>query len=1003
MKALEQLYNSVKTNNGALEVFAKMPFDGIIYYDLITPACTWLNKKLLTTLGYNIEDKIEVTDIVNTDTFVSFINTVITDLTSSHELVLLNKNGKKIWLQAHAVLFENDKKLLITLSNITASKEREQLLVECNKQANIGYWSAEYLEEPKLIWGIVTKQIHEVDESYIPSFDTAFAFYKPGINATKLADSYNKAIVENLTYNLELEIITAKGNEKWVRCIGIPEIVDGRCLRVFGTFQDITNEKLLSQQLIDEKIKLENAIQATQLATWIWDMHSDKLTYNNRWAEIIGYTIEELSPIQSDTWSKLTHPDDLPIVAKQLEACFNRTVDYYNAEYRMKHKAGHWVWVYDRGKVHSWTEDGKPLLMSGTHLEITKQKNKVEQYLEFIKNAPSSIAMFDADMRYLAASNKWIKDNKINSFEELLGRSHLEFNIYSDEDWRKTYLECLTGKSKSNDECFVSLGNGICRWLKWVINPWYNLDGEVGGLIMMTEDITEKIESEELLRVSEATFRGNFLHAGVGMGISDKNGIGLKANPKLCEMLGYTEEELINTPFVALTHPDDVDLDVKLFNEVAEGKRNSYQIEKRCFHKNGDIVYIILVLSTVNDKNGDILYYITQMIDITQQKIAELKLEQALSHTQTILDASTQVSIIETDLNGTIITFNKGAENLLGYKAEDVLHKLNVTELHDADELDNHAEIIFNKTGVKPVGFNVFVNQVDGTSQMVSEWNYIDKSGKQFPVLLTISPVRQDEKIVGYLGIGVNITEIKKVEAKIKELLKSSEEQNTRLRNFAHIVSHNLRSHSGNISALIDIIQAEQAGLSENIVFTYLKSAANSLKETIDHLHTVASVNANISDKLSPLNIKTVIEAAISNVTGLALENEVDIQNLINTDCNIYGDLIYVESIVLNLLTNAIKYKSNDRKSSLIISAKNTEEFIEVSFKDNGLGIDLNKHNDKLFGMYKTFHNHPDARGVGLFITKNQIEALGGRIEVESEVNVGTTFKLFFKKSVDLF
>lgn len=1003
MKALEQLYNSVKTNNGALEVFAKMPFDGIIYYDLITPACTWLNKKLLTTLGYNIEDKIEVTDIVNTDTFVSFINTVITDLTSSHELVLLNKNGKKIWLQAHAVLFENDKKLLITLSNITASKEREQLLVECNKQANIGYWSAEYLEEPKLIWGIVTKQIHEVDESDIPSFDTAFAFYKPGINATKLADSYNKAIVENLTYNLELEIITAKGNEKWVRCIGIPEIVDGRCLRVFGTFQDITNEKLLSQQLIDEKIKLENAIQATQLATWIWDMHSDKLTYNNRWAEIIGYTIEELSPIQSDTWSKLTHPDDLPIVAKQLEACFNRTVDYYNAEYRMKHKAGHWVWVYDRGKVHSWTEDGKPLLMSGTHLEITKQKNKVEQYLEFIKNAPSSIAMFDADMRYLAASNKWIKDNKINSFEELLGRSQLEFNVYSDEDWRKTYLECLTGKSKSNDECFVSLGNGICRWLKWVINPWYNLDGEVGGLIMMTEDITEKIESEELLRVSEATFRGNFLHAGVGMGISDKNGIGLKANPKLCEMLGYTEEELINTPFVALTHPDDVDLDVKLFNEVAEGKRNSYQIEKRCFHKNGDIVYLILVLSTVNDKNGDILYYITQMIDITQQKIAELKLEQALSHTQTILDASTQVSIIETDLNGIIITFNKGAENLLGYKAEDVLHKLNVTELHDADELENHAEIIFNKTGVKPVGFNVFVSQVDGTSQMVSEWNYIDKSGKQFPVLLTISPVRQDEKIVGYLGIGVNITEIKKVEAKIKELLKSSEEQNTRLRNFAHIVSHNLRSHSGNISALIDIIQAEQAGLSENIVFTYLKSAANSLKETIDHLHTVASVNANISDKLSPLNIKTVIEAAISNVTGLALENEVDIQNLINTDCNIYGDLIYVESIVLNLLTNAIKYKSNDRKSSLIISAKNTEEFIEVSFKDNGLGIDLNKHNDKLFGMYKTFHNHPDARGVGLFITKNQIEALGGRIEVESEVNVGTTFKLFFKKSVDLF
>ncbi len=999
MKALNHLYNIIKINNDALEVFAKMPFDGLIYYDLITPANTWLNNKLLTTLGYDSSDKIVVTDIVKTDTFNSFINKVIENKEESHELFLSHKLGKKIWMIAHAVFFENDTKILITLNNITINKEREQLLIECNKQANIGYWSLELLNEPKLHWGEVTKNIHEVDISYKPDIKTAFDFYKTGVNLAELTNSFNKAIKDGIPYNLELEIITAKGNEKWIRTIGTPEFVDGKCIQVFGTFQDITNEKLMSQQLIYEKIKLENAIQVTQLATWIWDIQANKLSYNNRWAEIIGYTLEEISPIDVHTWPKYTHPDDLAVVTKRLQDCFAKLEDYYTAEYRMKHKAGHWVWVYDRGKVHSWSEDGKPLLMSGTHLEITKQKNRDVQHLEFIKNAPSSIAMFDTEMRYLAASNKWIKDYNVSSFDELIGKSQYDQFVYSDEDWRGAYNECLSGKSKSIDECHITLADGTKRWLKWVINPWYNLDGEVGGLIMMTEDITSKIESEELLRISEETFRGNFEYAGVGMGISDKNGKGLKANPKICEMLGYTEQELINIPFVKLTHPDDVDLDVKLFTDVTNGKIESYQIEKRCFHKTGQIVYIILVLSTVKDKSGNILNYIAQMIDITQQKIAELKLEQALSHTQTILDASTQVSIIETDLNGTIITFNKGAENLLGYKAEEVLHKLNVTQLHDANELDKHADIVYNKTGVKPQGFQVFVKQVEVSKLTVSEWNYIDKSGKSFPVILTLSAVKHNEKTIGYLGIGVNITEIKNVEAEIKQLLKSSEEQNLRLRNFAHIVSHNLRSHSGNISALIDIIQTEQIDLSENIVFTYLKSAANNLKETIEHLHTVASVNANISDKLTSLNIKTVVEAAISNVAGLAQVNKVTIQNLINTDHYIYGDLAYVDSIVLNLLTNAIKYKSTERDSYLTVSTKNGEEFLAISFKDNGLGIDLKKHNDKLFGMYKTFHNHPDARGVGLFITKNQIEALGGKIEIESEVNVGSTFTVYFKNA----
>jgi len=109
----------------------------------------------------------------------------------------------------------------------------------------------------------------------------------------------------------------------------------------------------------------------------------------------------------------------------------------------------------------------------------------------------------------------------------------------------------------------------------------------------------------------------------------------------------------------------------------------------------------------------------------------------------------------------------------------------------------------------------------------------------------------------------------------------------------------------------------------------------------------------------------------------------------------------YLDSILLNLLSNAIKYQSPFVKSSLRISATQTDEYTILSFADNGIGIDLERNRNKIFGMYETFHDNEDARGFGLYITKNQIEAMGGKIEVESNVNVGTTFHIYFAKRAE--
>ncbi|NYB72940.1 diguanylate cyclase [Sedimentibacter hydroxybenzoicus DSM 7310] len=144
---------------------------------------------------------------------------------------------------------------------------------------------------------------------------------------------------------------------------------------------DITKEKLHTIELENARRRMENIIEATDIGTWELNMQTGERIYNERWASILGYTLEELSPINEDTWIGLVHPDDLQQELNKDMLLYNKKIDCYDDEYRMRHKDGHWVWIQDRGKVISWTEDGSPLLLSGTHTDITAKRNKQEEVL----------------------------------------------------------------------------------------------------------------------------------------------------------------------------------------------------------------------------------------------------------------------------------------------------------------------------------------------------------------------------------------------------------------------------------------------------------------------------------------------------------------------------------------------------------------------------------------------------------------------------------------------
>lgn len=166
----------------------------------------------------------------------------------------------------------------------------------------------------------------------------------------------------------------------WV--IVTPLLSNGALQGAVVAFHDITERKAAEDKLFLERRRLENVISGTRAGTWEWNVQTGETVFNERWAEIVGETLDSLAPISIQTWLDLTHPDDLKTSGDHLEKHFSGQSPYYECEVRMRHKDGHWVWIFDRGRVVEWTEDGKPLWMAGTHIDVTERVRVRESLTE---------------------------------------------------------------------------------------------------------------------------------------------------------------------------------------------------------------------------------------------------------------------------------------------------------------------------------------------------------------------------------------------------------------------------------------------------------------------------------------------------------------------------------------------------------------------------------------------------------------------------------------------
>lgn len=260
------------------------------------------------------------------------------------------------------------------------------------------------------------------------------------------------------------------------------------------------------EELLKSNQQLSNIIDGSRVGTWEWNVQTGETKFNNYWAEIIGYNLAELEPVSIKTWQKYAHPDDLKISNDLLDKYFRGEANYYLFESRMKHKNGSWVWVLDRGKVFEWTDDGKPLMMYGTHQDITERKkdekallekskklNQLSKELEIIiDNIPGLVFYKDANNHFIRVNKFMCEAHKLEK-EQLEGKSL--FDIYPKETAQAYYdddLQVIQSKqAKLNIEEPWETGSET-RWISTSKIPYFDESGEIIGVIGVSIDITEK-------------------------------------------------------------------------------------------------------------------------------------------------------------------------------------------------------------------------------------------------------------------------------------------------------------------------------------------------------------------------------------------------------------------------------------------------------------------------------------------------------------------------------
>jgi PAS domain S-box-containing protein len=478
------------------------------------------------------------------------------------------------------------------------------------------------------------------------------------------------------------------------------------------------------------------------------------------------------------------------------------------------------------------------------------------------------------------------------------------------------------------------------------------------------------------LRESEERFRLTIDEAPIGMALVALDGRFVRVNRVLCEITGYSSDELTNRAFQDITHPDDVDTDVALSKQLARGEIPRYQLEKRYVRKDGSLVDIMLSGSILRGPDGAPLYYIAQIEDISDRKRADRALRQSEAKFSGIVSIAAD-AIISVDHRQRIIIFNEGAEQIFGYAKQEMigaeLERL-IPERYRAKHRDSFAHFAASGETARRMGERL---EVFG----------LRKNGEEFPAEASISRVAVGDETF-FSVVLRDITYRKNIEEALQRAVGARDD-------VLRIVAHDLRNPLTAIMMQASMMErpGPEPDRRDPQPREMIVRAAKRMNQLIQDLLDVALVEAG-QLKVEParLSASELAREAVAAQVPLAAAAGLDIRLEIGDDVReIWGDRERLLQVFENLIGNAMKF--TERGGRIIVRAAPKDRDVVFSVADTGPGMspDSMAHVFDRFWQATTRANRLGA-GLGLPITKGIVEAHGGRIWVESELRRGSTF-----------
>ncbi len=450
----------------------------------------------------------------------------------------------------------------------------------------------------------------------------------------------------------------------------------------------------------------------------------------------------------------------------------------------------------------------------------------------------------------------------------------------------------------------------------------------------------------------------------------------------VCHIPGHPRERLetLNGQDIFMVTPQELRTNMlqALEKVFSSGETIRYESQGEVL---GQYRYFQNYLAPIKDDTGAIhsAYFISR--DVTSQKLSEKAILENERKLKALFGSSQHLHILM-DLDQRLVWFNK--------RALETSKLLFAEQLSVGKPMYEFLRIEFQSK------FNQdFERAIKGEVVLYERHYMIQEKAQSFYLEMMLQPVYEDETMIGISLVGVETTERKTNEEKLEKINHELVQQNQRLNQYSHIISHNLRGPIVTLLGLVTLFEQNKDSVFREEVISHIKTSSLHLDAIIKDLNLILSQPGKDLNK-TDVNLQEELQIVKDLLKGQIEAIEISIHTDFSKLQHLYTVKSFLQSILLNLLSNSIKYKKKDQPLKIDIHTRVTPDLqVCLTFADNGMGFDLEKNKDKVFNIYKRFHPHIEGKGLGLHLVKTQVELMGGRIEVETSVNSGATFRIY--------